>query len=129
MFSWLTIWQRTCLCVLHWGEPSALLLTFLSWLQVRVRLEALCHFPIYFGKFIGVNLVHLTSNNAFWVQLLMLQGDKKLTANFHRLWLLKSFCPLFSNIPWVLGVEVAFRSFHWGWAPQLDILICCGFLQ
>lgn len=51
-----------------------------------------------------------------------------LTENSLFLCLLKSFCPLFWNIPWALGEEMFCRSFYQDWTLQLCDLIGCGYL-
>lgn len=62
-----------------------------------------------------------------WVQILIILGGIPI-ANFLVLWL--SQISLFSiEISPALGRGVIFRFIQYDWAPKLNILIGCGFLQ
>lgn len=65
-------------------------------------------------------------NDSVCVQLLILLG---VTFLYQILWFSDSFCPLFHNVPSILGAGIFCRHMYWEWNIQLCILITCGFLK
>ena len=81
---------------------------------------------LHFGMFLGVILVHLTFGQSHWWDLMGVASDSrrhKLRAKSLMFWLLESFCHLFHNVPWAIGIGVLCICMLWYWALQLCILV------
>lgn len=68
------------------------------------------HFPLHFGMFIDVYLVHFKFEQSCWPDFICIDSDitrrHNLIKNLLMLWSLQTFCFLFFNVPWVMDAEV-----------------------